>query len=287
MNGINLASCVLNSRVRVGNDLGTIKFIGEVNCNELWIVEQKLTRNGNRCGSYNFAAFPFNIFCSFPIVMNIRLMIFVWWSLNVVTTRNFVMKLSKHKTFASITWTAHPHTSIGRVCHHTPYLLRAKVFCLFLLIVKFSSLPFLLAETSFGTVVWYRMGWSTSRQTQWLCGWNSIFFMRVRNRIESIKRDDIMQCCFLFALISVNRWLVRWSDRKKWDTLKRSVMQSKTGTFSLPSKTIWILTIFKWSSELRWWNSLESRRHGRSKGNLFWLAVLIVERLKWTFDSFG
>ncbi len=32
MNEINcLPSCVLNSRVRVGHDVGTIKFIGEVN----------------------------------------------------------------------------------------------------------------------------------------------------------------------------------------------------------------------------------------------------------------
>lgn len=30
MNEINFISCVLNSRVRVGNDVGTIKFIGEV-----------------------------------------------------------------------------------------------------------------------------------------------------------------------------------------------------------------------------------------------------------------
>lgn len=31
MNEINFLSCVLNSRVRVGTDIGTIKFIGEVN----------------------------------------------------------------------------------------------------------------------------------------------------------------------------------------------------------------------------------------------------------------
>lgn len=30
MNEINFISCVLNSRVRVGCDVGTIKFIGEV-----------------------------------------------------------------------------------------------------------------------------------------------------------------------------------------------------------------------------------------------------------------
>lgn len=48
MNEINFVSCVLNSRVRVGNDVGTVKFIGEVilvNVELNVVIEVHLHRN--------------------------------------------------------------------------------------------------------------------------------------------------------------------------------------------------------------------------------------------------